>query len=118
MRSRIIVLMASLVALTLLAVAIRNVVADEFYKGKTITILAGTGAGNVYDIFARMFARHLGKHIPGNPDIIVQNMPGAASMIAANHLSNVTKPDGLTIGAIFPALYFDQIIGRSEVKFD
>ena len=89
-----------------------------FYQGKTITILAGTGAGNVYDIFARMFARHLGKHIPGNPNLIVQNMPGAASMIAANHLYNVTKPDGLTIGAIFPALYFDQLIGRSEVKFD
>jgi tripartite-type tricarboxylate transporter receptor subunit TctC len=91
---------------------------EPFYKGKTITILAGTGAGNVYDMFARLFARHLGKHVPGNPDIIVQNMPGAASMIAANHLTNVTKPDGLTIGAIFPALYFDQIIGRSEVKFD
>jgi tripartite-type tricarboxylate transporter receptor subunit TctC len=91
---------------------------EPFYKGKTITILAGTGAGNVYDIFARMFARHMGKHIPGNPDIIVQNMPGAASMIAANHLTNVTKPDGLTIGAIFPALYFDQLIGRPEVKFD
>ncbi len=91
---------------------------EPYYKGKTITILAGTGAGNVYDIFARLFARHMGKHIPGNPDIIVQNMPGAASMIAANHLTNVTKPDGLTIGAIFPALYFDQVIGRSEVKFD
>jgi tripartite-type tricarboxylate transporter receptor subunit TctC len=91
---------------------------EPFYKGKTITILAGTGAGNVYDIFARLFARHMGKHIPGNPDVIVQNMPGAASMIAANHLTNVTKPDGLTIGAIFPALYFDQIIGRPEVKFD
>lgn len=91
---------------------------ESFYKGKTITILAGTGAGNVYDIFARQFARHMGKHIPGNPDIIVQNMAGAASMIAANHLYNVSKPDGLTIGAIFPALYFDQLIGRSEVKFD
>jgi len=89
-----------------------------FYKGKTITILAGTGAGNVYDLYARLFARHMGKYIPGNPDIIVQNMPGAASMIAANHLYNVSKPDGLTIGAIFPALYFDQVIGRSEVKFD
>ena len=89
-----------------------------FYQGKTITILAGTGAGNVYDLYARLFARHMGKYIPGNPDIIVQNMPGAASMIAANHLYNVSKPDGLTIGAIFPALYFDQIIGRSEVKFD
>ena len=91
---------------------------EPFYKGKTITILAGTGAGNVYDIFARLFARHMGRHIPGNPEIIVQNMPGAASMIAANHLTNVTKPDGLTIGAIFPALYFDQIIRRPEVKFD
>lgn len=91
---------------------------EPFYKGKTITILAGTGAGNVYDIFARLFAKHMGKHIPGNPDIIVQNMPGAASMIAANHLYNVTNPDGLTIGAIFPALYFDQVIGRAEVKFD
>ncbi|MBI2365205.1 MAG: hypothetical protein HYV01_09410 [Deltaproteobacteria bacterium] len=89
-----------------------------FYKGKTITILAGTGAGNVYDLYARLFARHMGKYIPGNPDFIVQNMPGAASMIAANHLNNVTKPDGLTIGAIYPALYFDQVIGRSEVKFD
>jgi tripartite-type tricarboxylate transporter receptor subunit TctC len=91
---------------------------EPFYKGKTITILAGTGAGNVYDLYARLFARHMGKYIPGNPDIIVQNMAGAASMIAANHLSNVSKPDGLTIGAIFPALYFDQLIGRSEVKFD
>jgi tripartite-type tricarboxylate transporter receptor subunit TctC len=91
---------------------------EPFYKGKTITILAGAGAGNVYDLYARLFARHMGKYIPGNPDIIVQNMAGAASMIAANHLYNVSKPDGLTIGAIFPALYFDQLIGRSEVKFD
>lgn len=91
---------------------------EPFYKGKTITILAGTGAGNVYDLYARLFARHMGKFIPGNPDIIVQNMPGAASMIAANHLTNVTKPDGLTIGALFPALYFDQLVGRKEVKFD
>ena len=91
---------------------------EPFYNGKTITILAGTGSGNVYDLYARLFARHMGKFIPGNPNIIVQNMPGAASMIAANHLYNVSKPDGLTIGAIFPALYFDQVIGRSEAKFD
>jgi tripartite-type tricarboxylate transporter receptor subunit TctC len=92
--------------------------AEEFYKGKTITILAGTGAGNVYDLYARWFARHMGKYIPGNPEIIVQNMPGAASMIAANHLYNVSKPDGLTIGAIYPALYFDQVVQRPQVKFD
>jgi tripartite-type tricarboxylate transporter receptor subunit TctC len=58
------------------------------------------------------------KHIPGNPNIIVQNMPGAASLIAANHVYNVAKPDGLTIGAIYPALYFDQLIKKPEAKYD
>ena len=89
-----------------------------FYAGKTITIIAGTKAGDVYDTYARLFAEHLPKYIPGNPNIIVQNMPGAGSMIAANHLYSVAAPDGLTIGAIFPALYFDQIVGRKEVKYD
>lgn len=90
----------------------------DFYKGKTITIIAGTKAGDVYDLYARMFAQFMPKYIPGNPNIIVQNMAGAGSMIAANHVYNVSNPDGLTIGAIFPALYFDQIVGRPEVKFD
>jgi tripartite-type tricarboxylate transporter receptor subunit TctC len=89
-----------------------------FYAGKTITIIAGTKAGDVYDTYARLFAQHLPKYIPGNPNIIVQNMPGAGSMIAANHIYSVASPDGLTIGAIFPALYFDQIVGRKEVKYD
>lgn len=112
--------------LTVLAVMIvvglgsplQGVRADEFYEGKTITLLAGTAPGNVYDLYARLMARHMAKHIPGNPKIIVQNLPGAASMIAANLLYNVTKPDGLTFGAIYPALYFDQVIGRPEVKYD
>ncbi len=89
-----------------------------FYQGKTITIIAGTKAGDVYDLYARMMAQFMPKYIPGNPNIIVQNVPGASSMIAANQVYNVAKPDGLTIGAIFPALYFDQIVGRPEVKFD
>jgi tripartite-type tricarboxylate transporter receptor subunit TctC len=89
-----------------------------YYKGKTITIVAGTKAGDVYDLYARHFAQFLPKYIPGNPNIIVQNMAGAASMIAANFVYNVANPDGLTIGAIFPALYFDQVVGRSEVKYD
>ncbi len=89
-----------------------------YYQGKTITIVAGTKAGDVYDLYARMFAQFLPKYIPGNPNVIVQNMAGAGSMIAANFVYNVSKPDGLTIGAIFPALYFDQIVGRPEVKFD
>jgi len=58
------------------------------------------------------------KYIPGNPNIIVQNMAGAGSMIAANFVYNVANPDGLTIGAIFPALYFDQVVGRPQVKYD
>ena len=91
---------------------------EPFYAGKTITMIAGTKAGDVYDSYARLFAQHMPKYIPGNPNIIVQNMPGAGSMIAANHLYSVAAPDGLTIGAIFPALYFDQIVGRKEVKYD
>lgn len=89
-----------------------------FYKGKTINIVVGNPAGNVYDFYARLLAGFLGKHIPGNPNLIVQNMPGAGSLIAANYVYNVARPDGLTIGSIFPALYFDQLVGRKEVKFD
>lgn len=91
---------------------------SPYYAGKTITLVAGTKAGDVYDMYARHFAQFMPKYIPGHPNIIVQNMPGAGSMIAANYLYNVASRDGLTIGAIFPALYFDQIIGRSEVKYD
>ena len=91
---------------------------EPFYKGKTISIVVGTKAGDVYDLYARLMAQHLVTQIPGNPNIIVQNMPGAAALIAANYVYNVAKPDGLTIGAIYPALYFDQLIGRTEVKFD
>src|SRR5918996_4431344 len=89
-----------------------------FYQGKTITLIAGTSAGSQYDAHARLIAQHWGKHIPGNPDVIVQNMPGAGSLIAANHLYNVAKPDGLTITSIIPAIYFNQLAGRKEVRFD
>jgi tripartite-type tricarboxylate transporter receptor subunit TctC len=89
-----------------------------FYQGKTITFVTGTTAGSQYDAHARLIAQHWGKHIPGNPDFIVQNMPGAGSLIAANHLYNVAKPDGLTITSIIPAIYFNQLAGRQEVRFD
>ena len=89
-----------------------------FYHGKTITLIAGTTAGSQYDAHARLIAQHWGKHIPGNPDIIVQNMPGAGSLIAANHLYNVAKPDGLTVTSIIPAIYFNQLAGRKEVRFN
>jgi tripartite-type tricarboxylate transporter receptor subunit TctC len=90
----------------------------SFYEGKTIRIVVGLPAGDVYDLYARMLAEHMGKHVPGNPNIIVQNMAGASSMITANYVYNVAKPDGLTFGSILPSLYFDQLVGRPEVKFD
>ena len=89
-----------------------------FYAGKTIKIVVGLPAGDVYDLYARILADHMGKYIPGNPTFIVQNMPGASTMIAANYVYNVAKPDGLTFGSTLPALYFDQLIGRKEVQFD
>src|SRR6185503_15772773 len=90
----------------------------NFYQGKTIRIVIGSSTGGGYDLWARVLARYYGKYIPGNPTIIVQNMPGAASIVATNYLYNVAKPDGLTLGAILPATYFDQLVGRPEVKFD
>jgi tripartite-type tricarboxylate transporter receptor subunit TctC len=89
-----------------------------FYQGKTIRLVVGSSSGGGYDLWARLLARYYGKHIPGNPEIVVQNMPGAGSLVAANHVYKVAKPDGLTLGAILPALYFDQLVGRKEVQFD
>jgi len=89
-----------------------------FFQGKTIRIAVGYLAGDTHDLWARAYARNLGKHIPGNPEIIVQNMPGAGSMIAANYVYNVAKPDGLTLGSIAPGLYLAQLTGNKEVKFD
>lgn len=89
-----------------------------FYQGKTINIVVGTKAGDVYDLYPRLLAEYWTKHIPGNPNIIVQNVPGAASLIAANQVYNVAKPDGLTLAAIYPALYFDQLIKKPEAKYD
>jgi tripartite-type tricarboxylate transporter receptor subunit TctC len=89
-----------------------------FFQGKTITIVVGYQAGDGYDIWSRLLAAHMGKHIAGNPKLIAQNMPGAGSMIAANHIFNVAKADGLTMGSIGPSLYLDQLVGKKEVHFD
>lgn len=91
---------------------------SDFYKGKQIRILVGFTAGGIIDLWARLYTQHLGKFIPGNPDLIVQNVPGGGSMIAANQLYNVAKPDGLTLAMISSGLYFDQLLGAKEVQFD
>lgn len=90
----------------------------HFFEGKTIKIVVGLPAGDAYDLYARMLATYMGKYIPGNPNFLVQNMPGASSMITANYVYGVGKPDGLTLGSILPSLYFDQLLQRKEVKFD
>ncbi|HEU4343127.1 MAG TPA: tripartite tricarboxylate transporter substrate-binding protein [Candidatus Binatia bacterium] len=89
-----------------------------FYQGKTITIIVSTKAGDVYDLYPRLVGEFLPKYIPGNPNIIIQNVAGAAGLIGTNHIYNIGKPDGLTLGAIYPALYFEQLVKRPEVKFD
>jgi tripartite-type tricarboxylate transporter receptor subunit TctC len=92
--------------------------ADPFYKGKTIRIMVGSTAGGFYDRWARLLARHMGKHIPGQPEIIAQNMPGAGSVIATNHVFGVAKPDGLTVAMPLNSVYVDQLVARKEVQFD
>jgi tripartite-type tricarboxylate transporter receptor subunit TctC len=90
----------------------------NFYQGKTITMVVSSTVGGGYDLWARFVAGYLVKYIPGSPSMVVQNMPGAGNIIGANYVYGIAKPDGLTLGAINPALYFDQLVGRSEVKFD
>lgn len=92
--------------------------AGAAYQGKTITIVVGFTPGGFFDRWARLLARFWPRHIPGKPDMIVQNMPGAGSLIAANYVYGVAKPDGLTLGMPAPGIYLDQLVGRPEVKFD
>ena len=88
------------------------------FEGKTITIVVGYKPGGGYDRYARLIAKYLPKYIPGNPGAIVQNMPGASSVIAANHLYSVAKPDGLTIGTFNNATVVAQLIKVEGVRFD
>ena len=107
-----------IVFLALLLSAQQAQAQSSYYKGKVINFVVGTTAGSAYDVYSRLIAQHIGKHIPGNPTSVVQNMPGGGSVVAANFVYGVAKPDGLTIASINPALYFNQLAGRKEVKFD
>src|SRR5687767_8674874 len=86
--------------------------AEEFYKGKTIQLIVGTSAGSGFDTYTRLIARHFGKHVPGNPATLVQNMPGAGGLVAANSLYNIAKPDGLTTGIFVGAMVLQQVLGN------
>jgi tripartite-type tricarboxylate transporter receptor subunit TctC len=91
---------------------------ESFYQGKTIRLIVGLAPGGGYDLYSRTIARQLGKHIPGNPTVVVENMDGAGSMIAANHMYKVARPDGLTIGHILGGLFLQQLLGNPGIEFD
>src|SRR5262245_4629469 len=111
---------ASLVVVTLVgtfAVSARPATAQEsFYRGKTVTIVVGYSAGGGYDQYARLVARHLGRHIPGQPSVIVQNMPGAASMTSVRHLDANAAKDGTVITAFDPGLVLETIASPEVFK--
>src|SRR3990170_1358527 len=90
----------------------------SYYEGKTLTIVVGYKPGGGYDRYARLLAKYLPKHLPGNPTVVIQNMPGANSIIGANHIYSVAKPDGLTIGTFNNALATAQLTKVEGVKFD
>ncbi len=90
----------------------------EFYKGKTIRLVVGLSAGGGFDTYSRMISRHMGKHIPGNPTVIVENVTGAGSRIAANQLYKVAKPDGLTMANFIGAILMDPMLGRPGAEYD
>jgi len=92
--------------------------AENFYAGKTVRLIVGSSPGGGFDAYARIIARHIGKYIPGHPATLVQNMPGAGNLIAANYMFNKAKPDGLTIGHFVGQLILQQALGREGIKFD
>lgn len=110
--------LAVAVVVGLLAGGSHSSTADEFYKGKTVTFVVGFSSGGGYDAYARLLARHLPNHIPGSPTVIVQNMDGAGSMRAANHVYNVAPKDGTTIAAVNATLLMYQLLGGKGAQYD
>jgi tripartite-type tricarboxylate transporter receptor subunit TctC len=92
--------------------------AARFYQGKTLRLIVASGPGAAFDMWSRLIARHMGKHIPGSPSIIVQNMPGGGQVIGANYLYSVAKPEGITFVTITGTLYLLQMTGAPGVQFN
>jgi tripartite-type tricarboxylate transporter receptor subunit TctC len=110
----------SIVALALLAAAATPpAIAQDYYAGKSIELVVGGGAGGGYDIYARTVARHIGRHIPGNPNIVVKNMPGASSNKAAQYITAIAPKDGTSVGAIMPGAIMGPLLDeRAAPMFD
>jgi tripartite-type tricarboxylate transporter receptor subunit TctC len=91
--------------------------AEQFYHGKTVTLVVGYAAGAGYDFFGRLTARHLGRHIPGQPTVVVQNMPGAGSILAANYVYNAAPKDGSVLGLVTQTVALEEVLGTQGVRF-
>jgi len=107
-----------LIILLLLGLSANVAAQTPYYQGKTIRFIVGYPAGSTHDLWARLVGAYMSKYIPGNPNIIVQDMPGAGSAVAANYVYTVAKPDGLSTVVTNAGLYFDQLLGRKEVQYD
>jgi tripartite-type tricarboxylate transporter receptor subunit TctC len=92
--------------------------AEDFYRGKQISILVGFTAGGTYDATARLWARHLGKHLAGNPTVIVRNMPGSGSLVATNNLYNTAPKDGTTLAVVGGGTVLEPLLGNAQAKYD
>src|SRR5262249_11359663 len=115
MFDRLLLLLLALVLSTLVGPACAQ---DDFYKGKTITIVVGFSPGGGYDVNARAVARHIGKHIPGNPSVIVQNMPGAGSLTSVRYLDATAPKDGTVMAIFNPGLVTQSVIQPEKVNVD
>ena len=109
-------MMALFTAVLLFAAA--NLCAAPFYEGKTLRVTVGFSAGGGFDLWARLVARHIGKHIPGKPTVIVENVTGAGGLIQTNQLFKAVKPDGLTLGHVNGGLFLSQVLGQPGYDFD
>jgi tripartite-type tricarboxylate transporter receptor subunit TctC len=107
-----------IVGLAFLAHPAASATPEEFYKGKTVRFIVGFAAGGGFDTYTRAIARYFGKHVPGNPNTLVENRTGAGSLIAANEIFNRAAPDGLTIGNFIGPLVLQQALGNPAAKFD
>jgi tripartite-type tricarboxylate transporter receptor subunit TctC len=108
----------SVLAVLVLSLTSSVVWADDFYRGKTISLIIGSNTSGGYDTYGRLLARHMGKHIAGHPAIVVQNMPGAGGLRSANHIYNVAAKDGTVIGIFDQAVFLDQLLGAATLRGD
>ena len=109
---------STLLAMSLWAAEANAQSTEEFYKNKRIDMVIGYDPGASYDAYGRLLARHLGSHMPGAPSVVPMNKPGAGSLVAANAIFQESRKDGTVVGVVSQSVYFTQLIGQSNIKYD